>query len=116
VDIGGPCPQVKRRSAGSITDLYSCGHLDGHHHGGCARKIVADLARRAYRRPVTPREVDQLAGLVTAARKQGDSFEEGLCVAIEAMLVSPHFLFRVEPDPPGAGRSEEHTSELQSLT
>jgi hypothetical protein len=116
IEIGGPYAQVKGPSADSIKDLYSCGHLDGHHHGGCVRKIVTDLARRAYRRPVTPREVDQLAGLVSAARKQGDSFEEGLCVAIEAMLVSPHFLFRVEPDPPGAGAATHPISQHELAT
>jgi hypothetical protein len=105
IEIGGPYDQAKGPSAESLKDLYTCGHLNGHHKPECARKIVADLARRAYRRPVTAREVDRLAGLVSAARKQGDSFEEGLCVAIEAMLVSPRFLFRLEPDPPGLATS-----------
>jgi cytochrome c553 len=105
IEIGGPYDQSKGPSAESLKDLYTCGHLNGHHKPGCARKVVADLARRAYRRPVTPREVDKLVGLVAAAQRQGDSFEEGLCVAIEAMLVSPHFLFRIEPDPPALATS-----------
>jgi hypothetical protein len=48
---------------------------------------------------VTDREVDELVGLITMAQKDGDSFEEGLCLAIQRMLISPHFLFRVERTP-----------------
>ena len=72
----------------------------------CAREIVENLSRRAYRRPVTQQEVDQLAGLVSLAQRQGDSFDEGVRLAIQAVLMSPNFLFRVERDPrPVAGRS-----------
>jgi hypothetical protein len=47
---------------------------------------------------VTKEEVDRFVGLVTMVQKDGDSYEEGLCQAIQAILVSPHFLFRIEPD------------------
>ncbi len=63
------------------------------------REILSRLARRAYRRPVTVQEVERLAGYVEAAQKEGDSFERGVQVAIQAMLVSPHFLFRIEREP-----------------
>jgi hypothetical protein len=103
LEIGGPYVDMKGPSPESLKDIYVCGHLDGHHQPACARKIIAALARRAYRRPVSPREVDALVALDKSARNQGDSFEEGLCVAIEGMLVSPHFLFRIESDPALAG-------------
>ncbi|MCC6727751.1 MAG: DUF1592 domain-containing protein [Chthonomonadales bacterium] len=64
-----------------------------------ARRVLAPLAARAYRRPATREEVTGLARLVALARKQGDSFERGIQVAIQAMLVSPGFLFHVEADP-----------------
>ncbi len=60
---------------------------------------MTDLARRAYRRPVTAGEVDELVGLIAMVQKDGDSFEEGLCLAIQRMLISPSFLFRVEKSP-----------------
>ncbi|MDF2440477.1 MAG: hypothetical protein JWN98_1461 [Abditibacteriota bacterium] len=63
-----------------------------------AREIMTKLARRAYRRPVSKAEVERLARYVDMAQKEGDSFERGLQVAVSAMLVSPHFLFRVELD------------------
>src|SRR5579864_1781534 len=65
----------------------------------CAHEIVENLSRRAYRRPVTRQEVDQLAGLVSLAQRQGDSFDEGVRLAVQAILMSPNFLFRIEHDP-----------------
>jgi hypothetical protein len=64
-----------------------------------ARERLAYLARRAYRRTPSKTEVDRLYKYVELAQKNGDSFERGIQVAIQAMLVSPHFLFRVELDP-----------------
>jgi cytochrome c553 len=96
LEIGGPYDQAKGPSAASLKSIYTCGHLDGHHKAGCERKIVADLAHRAYRRPVTRQEVNQLVSLIGMARQQGDSLEEGIVLALQAMLVSPHFLFRIE--------------------
>jgi mono/diheme cytochrome c family protein len=61
-----------------------------------ARKILSVFARRAYRRPVTPDEVERLLKYLDLARRQGDSFETGIQLAVEAVLVSPTFLFRVE--------------------
>ncbi|MGF1578257.1 MAG: DUF1592 domain-containing protein [Gemmataceae bacterium] len=65
-----------------------------------ARIIIADFARRAYRRPVTDAEVDRLMRFVTLAQKNKDSVEVGIRLAAKAILVSPHFLFRVEKDRP----------------
>jgi hypothetical protein len=65
----------------------------------CARKILERFARRAYRRPLATPEVERLAGFVKLAEAQGDSFEKGIELALEAILTSPHFLFRIERDP-----------------
>jgi mono/diheme cytochrome c family protein len=65
----------------------------------CSRKVLENFARRAYRRPVGPDEVDRLVRFVRLAESQGDGYERGLQLAVEAVLVSPHFLFRVELDP-----------------
>lgn len=65
----------------------------------CVEKIVANLARHAYRRPVKAAEVTALMKFVAMAKAQGQSTEQGIQLALEAMLVSPEFLFRVEKDP-----------------
>ena len=64
----------------------------------CVDRIVSTLARRAYRRPVTRLEVAALKKFVTMAQADGLSVEQGIGVAIQAMLVSPHFLFHIERD------------------
>lgn len=108
LEVGGPYEQAKGPTAESLKKVYTCGHLDGRHTEGCAKKIVGDLARRAYRRPVTPPEVERLVSLVSAVQQQGDSFEEGLALSLQAMLVSPHFLFRIEKDEGTAGGDGAH--------
>ena len=65
----------------------------------CAEKIISRFASRAYRRPATTEEVERLVKFVELARANGESFERGIQLAIEAVLVSPHFLFRIEQDP-----------------
>jgi hypothetical protein len=97
--VTGPFEQAKGPSAESLKKLYGDLPAKGPHDAAAVRKIVSDLARRAYRRPVTDMEVEELVGLVALVQKDGDSFEEGLCLAIQRMLVSPHFLFRAEKAP-----------------
>ncbi|WP_435008134.1 DUF1592 domain-containing protein [Tundrisphaera lichenicola] len=71
-----------------------------------AREIMAKFATRAFRRPATPNEVKRLVGLVELVMKDGERFERGIQVAVQAVLVSPHFLFRVElENRPGAPRA-----------
>ena len=65
----------------------------------CVDRIVSTLARRAYRRPVTRAEVASLTRFVNLAKSEGQTVEQGLQLAIQAMLVSPYFLFRIERDP-----------------
>jgi hypothetical protein len=63
----------------------------------CARQILATLARRAYRHPVTDAQLQELLSLFRAGRETG--FEAGIEMAVQGILVSPDFLFRVERDP-----------------
>jgi mono/diheme cytochrome c family protein len=71
-----------------------------------ARAIIGQFARRAYRRPLEAHELERLARLFESAQAEGDSFEQSVKLALTAVLVSPHFLFRGElqpnPDNPGA--------------
>jgi hypothetical protein len=64
-----------------------------------AQQILRRFAARAYRRPIGDEELARLLKLVTTARAQGESFEAAIQLALQAILVSPHFLFRVELDP-----------------
>jgi hypothetical protein len=92
IEIGGPHNPEVHPSAESLKDVFICDL----HTAGCDRTIIANLVRRAYRRPVTPQEVDELAAQMARVKARGDSAEEQLVVGIEAILVSPNFLFRIE--------------------
>ncbi len=74
----------------------------------CVDRILTSLARRAYRRPVTRSEVQSLIRFVNLAKSEGQSTEQGLQLAIRAMLASPHFLFRIERDPATADPAKPH--------
>lgn len=63
-----------------------------------ARESIEHFASRAYRRPATSAEID---GLLKLAQFKGGDLKEQLKRAYKAVLCSPHFLFRVEIDPPG---------------
>ena len=100
VEVGGPYSYTKGPSKASLQKVYTCGHPDGQHLSTCVPRIMTDLARRAFRRPVTAREVEKYVTLVKRAQKEEGSFDEGLVVGIQALLVSPDFLFRLERDRP----------------
>ena len=63
-----------------------------------ARESLAQFAQKAYRRPVGEKEVNRLLSFVDMVMGDAGSFEEGMQLATQAVLVSPHFLFRWELD------------------
>jgi hypothetical protein len=72
----------------------------------CPRRIVLELGRRAFRRPVTAEEMAPYLALIDLAKQNGDDLERGLRLAVQGILMAPDFLFRVELDPaPGAAHA-----------
>ncbi|MDX1500177.1 MAG: DUF1592 domain-containing protein [Woeseiaceae bacterium] len=65
----------------------------------CARQIIARLARLAFRRPVDAEDLEPLLGLYAAGRQEAGSFEAGIQLALEGLLVSTEFLFRIHREP-----------------
>jgi hypothetical protein len=63
----------------------------------CAERITANLLPKAWRRPVTPAEISKIASFTTQAIAAGQTLEQGVQYSLQAMLVSPNFLFRMEP-------------------
>jgi len=64
-----------------------------------ATRIFSDFARRAFRRPPEPGEAERYLHFIRLAHEEQRSFEYGVRHGLEAMLVSPAFLFREEPQP-----------------
>ena len=96
MDVGGPFDQASGPSAESLQRIFVCGHASGNHANDCPRRILSSFAQRAFRSPVTAKEVEPFLNLFALVRKQGDSFEEGIAASMQAVLVSPYFLFRIE--------------------
>ena len=104
ITLVGPFPLKTERA--SRKKVLTCDPNTG--GDACIDRILSALARRAYRRPVTKAEVAALARFVGLAKSERQSVEQGLQLAIQAMLVSPHFLFRVERDPDANNAAAVH--------
>ncbi len=66
---------------------------------GCAKKILSTLARSAYRRPITPTDMETLLSFYQSGRNQNGNFDAGIERALRLILSSPEFVFRFERDP-----------------
>ena len=100
--IGGPPYNANGRGeTASRKAIFVCRPERPAQEPACARTILTTLAHRAFRRPVTSADIDPLYVFYQQGRGSAD-FDGGIQAAIEAMLVSPEFLFRVEHDAPGA--------------
>lgn len=102
VEIVGPVESYYAALPESHRRIISEPALSGNYED-VARRSLRRLANRAYRRPASDQEVERLMDLFRLVRRDGGSFEEGIRLGIQAVLVSPHYLFRVEygsaPDP-----------------
>lgn len=70
-----------------------------------AKTLLTKFMRRAYRRPVTPSEVDEKLALFDAVREDKPSYAEAIKVPLIAVLASPHFLYLTEPSNPRAEKA-----------
>ena len=108
ITIGGPFHAKGPGSTASRKRIFICRPAKGEPETLCAKKILGTLARRAYRRPVTQADLPPLMKMFALGRADGKSFDAGIETALRAVLVSPHFLFRVERTPKGAGPGSVH--------
>jgi hypothetical protein len=103
--VGGPYNGQVPQESLSRRRIFVCYPEVAREETPCATKILSKLAQRAYRRSVTKEDVQTLLDFYTRARAEGN-FETGIRSALERLLVSPDFLFRIEADPanvkPGA--------------
>jgi len=91
----GPAGSVASPTARRILVCHAT-HKTG--EDACAKKVLSTIARRAYRRPVSDMDLQPLLKFYEAGRKEGD-FDAGIEFALERLLCSPAFLFRLEQDP-----------------
>ena len=107
VGISGPFNATGPGETPSRRRILVCKPARAADEEACAQEVLSTLARRAYRRPLTPPDVDALLALYAAGRREG-GFEAGIRRGLEGILVDPEFLFRIERDPVGAAAAEAH--------
>jgi mono/diheme cytochrome c family protein len=99
--IGGPYGAEQPVDSPARRLLFVCRPATAAEETPCATKVLSTLARRAYRRAPGDDDVQTLLGFYKRGRAAG-SFDDGIRAALERVLVSPDFLFRIEADPPEA--------------
>ncbi|HEY6347433.1 MAG TPA: DUF1592 domain-containing protein [Bryobacteraceae bacterium] len=101
VEITGPFNPAGPGDTPSRRQIFICHPAGDADEQACARKILSRLIWRAYRGKGDQKDLDRLTALYAEGRSHG-TFETGIEVALERMLVSSRFVFRIERDPPDA--------------
>ncbi|MCI0357480.1 MAG: DUF1592 domain-containing protein [Planctomycetaceae bacterium] len=105
VSIFGPLEAKGPGDTPSRRRIFICQPTGTSDEDDCAQRILANLARRAYRRPVTDDDLQTPLALFQQGCSEG-GFEAGIELALSAILVNPQFLFRIERDPPAIAAKE----------
>ncbi len=98
IEIEGPLSVEGPGDTPSRQQIFSCQPASADEEPACARQILSSLARRAYRRAVDEDDVQGLMDFYNQGHVEG-GFDTGVQFALERLLVSPDFLFRIEQDP-----------------
>ncbi len=106
VTIRGPLDPQGVSETPSRQRVFTCRPTSPESERPCAREIVARLARQAYRRPLTESDLEGLLSFYDVGASEG-GFETGVRTVLEAVLASPHFVFRIEEAPENAPRPGE---------
>jgi hypothetical protein len=106
--IAGPAKDTPSRRA-----IFVCEPRPDTEEHVCATKILSRMARLAYRRPATKRDVQTLLEFFNTGRRDGGSFDAGIQFALERVLVDPDFLLRVHRDPHSPGQAAYRLSDME---
>jgi hypothetical protein len=112
--ILGPHKVTGVSDTASRRRIFTCRPTAPDEEQACASRIVRDLATRAFRRPVGAHDFDRLMQFYQEGREEGD-FEAGVGSALEAILASPQFLFRLEAVPATAVAGQPYRLDDLSL-
>ena len=101
IEISSPTGATAADDTPSRQQIFICRPAHARDEEPCAREILSRLLRRAYRRPVDEFFLDQLMGVYRQERA-ATTFDAGIQLALETLLSSPAFVFRIEHDPENA--------------
>jgi mono/diheme cytochrome c family protein len=97
--ISGPFTVTGVSDTPSRRRIFQCRPTSAADEAACAGKIIRTLAGQAYRGPLTTQDVEGLQQFFQQGRRDGGDFESGIRMALQAILASPRFLFRLEETP-----------------
>ena len=98
ITIKGPFKTEGVGDTASRRRIFTCRPASTQKEIACAKEIVATLARRAFRRPVTDQDLETLLVFYQGGRNKG-TFDDGIEMALRRILASPEFMFRFEHEP-----------------
>ncbi|HWI20056.1 MAG TPA: DUF1592 domain-containing protein [Vicinamibacterales bacterium] len=96
--VSGPFSVTGISETPSRRKIFTCRPTSSAEETACATDILRKLASQAYRGPVSAQDLEGLTKFYAMGRRDGD-FESGIRMALQAMLASPRFLFRLEEAP-----------------
>jgi hypothetical protein len=99
--IIGPVKPMGLSETPSRKLIFTCQPTAPAREKPCAQEIISNLATKAYRRPLDERDINGLMAFYEKGQQSG-GFEEGVRMALQAILASPHFFFRIEDVPADA--------------
>lgn len=105
VYIKGPVKTTGMSDSPSRQKIFICKPANAAEEPACARSIVENLARKAFRRPVNDTDLAPLMAFYDKARREGETFDVGIRESLSAILASPMFLYRVEEAADEGGRN-----------
>jgi hypothetical protein len=113
--VEGPFSASGPGDTASRRKILLCHPTDATQEAACARRILSTLARQAYRKPADNTTLDTLMGFYQRGRSTHHNFDRGIESALQFILASPEFLFRVEMDPPASAGASGNVYRLNDL-
>ena len=99
LSIAGPFNATGPGDTPSRRRIFACHPASRSAEEACAKQIVSTLARRAYRQPLTPADLQRVMGFYQNGPPTAGASNAGIEMALQRILASPKFLFRIERDP-----------------
>jgi hypothetical protein len=98
IRIEGPYNATAPKDTASRRRIFTCKPTGTADEAACARRIVSNLATRAFRRPATAADIDMMMEFYKSGRAEGN-FEDGIEMVLSRVLASPQFIYRIEEQP-----------------
>jgi hypothetical protein len=114
ISVIGPSVVTGISETPSRKKIFTCRPLDASQEETCAAQIVKTLTGQSYRGLATPDDIQDALEFYTRGRKNGD-FENGVRLALQSILVSPRFLFRLE-QAPAAASGQANSNQLKAVS